>query len=67
MFVWADSRHVFTERTTRERPPTRKPLAGRGPRTLRVAAAELPTMLGITSAPVVGHPRALALRDTTIA
>jgi hypothetical protein len=32
-----------------------------------VPAEQLPTMLGLTSASVANHPRALRLNDTTIA
>jgi len=40
---------------------------GSGPAPLKVAAAQLAKMLGITSVSVVKHPRSLALSDTTIA
>jgi 3',5'-cyclic AMP phosphodiesterase CpdA len=40
---------------------------GTGPGPLKVAAEQLPKMLGITSVTVVKHPRALALDDATIA
>jgi 3',5'-cyclic AMP phosphodiesterase CpdA len=46
-----------------------QPVAGTadGPGPLKVAAAELPAMLGVTSVAVVKHPRSLALSETTIA
>jgi hypothetical protein len=46
-----------------------QPVAGTadGPGPLKVPAAELPAMLGVTSVAVVKHPRSLALSDTTIA
>ena len=46
-----------------------QPVAGTadGPGPLKVPAAELPAMLGITSVAVVKHPRSLTLSDTTIA
>jgi 3',5'-cyclic AMP phosphodiesterase CpdA len=40
---------------------------GAGPGPLKVAADELPAMLGVTSVSVVGHPRSLALSDATLA
>ena len=40
---------------------------GSGPAPLKVAADQLPKMLGITSVSIVKHPRSLALSDTTIA
>jgi 3',5'-cyclic AMP phosphodiesterase CpdA len=45
-----------------------QPVAGEGagPGPLKVAADQLPKMLGITSVSVVRHPRSLALADTTI-
>lgn len=39
---------------------------GAGPGPLKVAAEELPRMLGLTSVSVVKHPRSLAVRDTTL-
>jgi 3',5'-cyclic AMP phosphodiesterase CpdA len=47
--------------------PQPAPGEGPGPGPLKVAADQLPKMLGITSVSVVPHPRALALNDTTIA
>jgi 3',5'-cyclic AMP phosphodiesterase CpdA len=47
--------------------PQPAPGQGPGPGPLKVAANQLPNMLGITSVSVVPHPRALALNDTTIA
>ncbi len=46
-----------------------QPIAGEGPGPgpLKVAADQLPQMLGVTSVSVVKHPRSLALTDTTIA
>jgi 3',5'-cyclic AMP phosphodiesterase CpdA len=46
-----------------------QPVAGTapGPGPLKVAADQLPGMLGITSVSVLKHPRALALNDTTLA
>ncbi|HTC16268.1 MAG TPA: metallophosphoesterase [Steroidobacteraceae bacterium] len=41
--------------------------AGPGPAPLKVAAEELPRMLGVTSVSEVRHPRALALNDLTLA
>jgi hypothetical protein len=41
--------------------------AGAGPGPLKVAAEELPGMLGITRVSSVQHPRSLALRDATLA
>ena len=40
---------------------------GAGPGPLKVAADQLPAMLGITSVSVVKHPRSLALSDATLA
>jgi 3',5'-cyclic AMP phosphodiesterase CpdA len=40
---------------------------GTGPGPLKVAADQLPTMLGVTSVSVVKHPHSLALSDATIA
>jgi hypothetical protein len=40
---------------------------GAGPGPLKVPAAELPAMLGVTSVSVVQHPRALRLQDSTLA
>ena len=47
--------------------PQPAPGDGPGPGPLKVAADQLPKMLGITSVSVVPHPRTLALNDTTIA
>jgi hypothetical protein len=46
-----------------------QPIAGEGagPGPLKVPAEQLATMLGLTSASVATHPRALQLNDTTIA
>jgi 3',5'-cyclic AMP phosphodiesterase CpdA len=46
-----------------------QPLAGvgSGPGPLKVATAQLPAMLGITSVSVVKHPSSLALNDTALA
>jgi len=46
-----------------------QPLAGvgAGPGPLKVPPEQLPTMLGVTTASVVQHPRALRLQDNTIA
>jgi hypothetical protein len=46
-----------------------QPLAGEGagPGPLKVAAEQLPKMLGVTSIAEVKHPRSLALSDTTLA
>jgi hypothetical protein len=46
-----------------------QPLAGEGagPAPLKVAAEELPRMLGVTSVARVNHPRSLALADATLA
>jgi hypothetical protein len=54
-----------TARSTSYPQPTAGTGAGPGP--LKVAADQLPKMLGITSVSVVRHPRSLALTDTTIA
>jgi hypothetical protein len=40
---------------------------GAGPGPLKVAAEELPGLLGVTRVSVVKHPRSLVLADTTIA
>jgi 3',5'-cyclic AMP phosphodiesterase CpdA len=40
---------------------------GAGPGPLKVAADQLPAMLGVTSVSVVKHPRSLALSDATLA
>jgi 3',5'-cyclic AMP phosphodiesterase CpdA len=40
---------------------------GEGPGPLKVPADQLATMLGVTRASLVKHPRSLALNDTTIA
>jgi 3',5'-cyclic AMP phosphodiesterase CpdA len=40
---------------------------GAGPGPLKVAADQLPAMLGVTSVSVVRHPRSLALSDATLA
>jgi hypothetical protein len=40
---------------------------GAGPGPLKVAAEQLPAMLGVTSVSVVRHPRSLALSDATLA
>jgi len=40
---------------------------GDGPGPLKVAAAELPRMLGISSVSFARHPRSLTIADTTIA
>jgi hypothetical protein len=46
-----------------------QPLAGEGagPGPLKVAAEQLPKMLGVTSIAEIKHPRSLALSDTTLA
>jgi 3',5'-cyclic AMP phosphodiesterase CpdA len=46
-----------------------QPIAGTGPGPgpLKVAADQLPKMLGVTSVSVVNHPRSLALNDSTLA
>jgi len=46
-----------------------QPVAGEGsgPGPLKVAADELPKMLGVTSVSVVNHPRSLLLNDTALA
>ena len=46
-----------------------QPIAGEGPGPgpLKVAADQLPKMLGITSVAEVKHPRSLALSDTALA
>ena len=47
--------------------PQPLPGDGPGPGPLKVAADELPKMLGVSSVSVVKHPSALALTDTTLA
>jgi len=54
-----------TARSTAYPQPT--PGNGAGPGPLKVAAEQLPGMLGVTSVSVMNHPRALGLNDTTIA
>lgn len=54
-----------TARSTAYPQPVAGEAAGPGP--LKVPTEQLPTMLGLTSASVVTHPRALQLNDTTIA
>ena len=46
-----------------------QPVAGEGPgpSPLKVPDDQLPRMLGVTSVSVVQHPRAFALRDSTLA
>ena len=54
-----------TARSTAYPQPTAGTAPGPGP--LKVAAADLPTMLGVTSVSIVQHPRALTLEDSTLA
>ena len=39
---------------------------GEGPGPLKVPSDQLPAMLGITSATLAAHPKALSLSDTTL-
>jgi calcineurin-like phosphoesterase family protein len=54
-----------TARSTAYPQPVAGEAAGPGP--LKVPSEQLPTMLGLTSAAVMNHPRALRLNDTSIA
>jgi hypothetical protein len=47
--------------------PQAAPGEGAGPGPLKVAADQLPKMLGMTSVSVVKHSNTFALKDTTIA